>query len=320
MSSNEQISLEKQNLDRLDKITESIRIQPKKYEINIPLAIYYPINRAVLETSLELPGNKPGVLHACKQALDGVQITFKSFFQWFRVSEDLENEERRDNSDYRDKGLEAVRQAIYSLMPGFANLRVRRSPLRMTVNKNGNELIVNQLSDGEKCLLAMVGDLARRLAIANPKLDEPLQGEGVVLIDEIELHLHPQWQRGIISALTRTFPNCQFIVTTHSPQIVSHVQPENIYVLASTDDEIIAQRPSSSYGRDSNRILEDLMETPARPQKIKDKILELFRIIDSGDLEAAKQLRARIVKEIGADEPELVKADVFMQRKAILKR
>jgi predicted ATP-binding protein involved in virulence len=106
----------------------------------------------------------------------------------------------------------------------------------MTITKQGQELIINQLSDGEKCLLAMVGDLARRLAIANPSLPDPLQGSGVVLIDEIELHLHPKWQREIIPALTRTFPNCQFIVTTHSPQVISQVKPEGIYILERTDD------------------------------------------------------------------------------------
>lgn len=135
-------------------------------------------------------------------------------------------------------------------------------------------MIVNQLSDGEKCLLAMVGDLARRLAIANPGLSDQLQGKGVVLIDEIELHLHPKWQREIIPALTRTFPNCQFIVTTHSPQVVSHVKPQRIYILEKIDNGIVAKRPSSSFGRDSNSILEDLMDVPERPQHIKDRLLD----------------------------------------------
>jgi predicted ATP-binding protein involved in virulence len=144
------------------------------------------------------------------------------------------------------------------------------------VEKQGQELIVNQLSDGEKCLLAMVGDLARRLAIANPSLENPLQGEGVVLIDEIELHLHPKWQREIIPALTRTFPNCQFIATTHSPQVISEVKPNGIYILEATSEGVVARRPESSYGRDSNRILEDLMGVPARPQEIKDDILKCF--------------------------------------------
>ncbi|MBZ8180192.1 AAA family ATPase [Oscillatoria salina] len=286
-----------------------------------PILVYYSVNRGIFEIPLESSQTDSFQLKdAYDNALEGVKIGFESFFQWFRIVEDLENEERRDNPDYRDKRLEAVREAISSLMEGFTNLRVRRSPLRMTVIKQGEELIVNQLSDGEKCLLAMAGDLARRLAIANPSLTDPLQGSGVVLIDEIELHLHPAWQRKIISALTQTFPNCQFIVTTHSPQVISQVKPESIYILEATPDGIVAQRPENSYGRDSNRILEDLMNVPERPQKIKELLLELFRLIDSNNLDRAKQLRQEIADQIGTDEPELVKAGVSIRRQEILNR
>jgi len=302
----------------VDDLTNQLEANPEK---NLPLAVYYPVNRAVLNVSLEITNEHSfEQIDAYDQALAGVQISFARFFQWFRALEDLENEERRDNPNYRNHQLEAVRQAIYSLLIGFSNLRVRRSPLRMTVIKRGQELIINQLSDGEKCLLAMVGDLARRLAIANPGLPDPLQGSGVVLIDEIELHLHPKWQREIIPALTRTFRNCQFIVTTHSPQVISQVKPEGIYILESTSDGIIARRPESSFGRDSNRILEDLMDTPARPQEIKESLLDLFRLIDQGNLDGARQLRQHLAEQIGSDEPEFVKADVLIRRKEILNR
>jgi predicted ATP-binding protein involved in virulence len=310
------------DLAELESVASQIRRKlADNSETSIPLTIYYPVNRAVFNIPLEIPKiNWFEQIDAYDGALTGVKISFESFFQWFRYVEDLENEERRDNSDYRNRQLEAVRQAIYSIIPGFSSLRVRRSPLRMTVRKQGKELIINQLSDGEKCLLAMVGDLARRLAIANPGLPDPLQGSGVVLIDEVELHLHPKWQREIIPALTRTFPSCQFIVTTHSPQVISEVKPESIYILEKTDDGIIARRPESSFGRDSNRILEDLMDTPARPQEIKESLLDLFRLIDRGNLDGARQLRQHLADQIGADEPEFVKADVLIRRKEILKR
>jgi predicted ATP-binding protein involved in virulence len=310
------------NLGELEPVTNEIRRQWQvSSEANLPLAVYYPVNRAVLDITLEIPNkNHFAQIDAYEQGIVGGQINFGRFFQWFRVLEDVENEERRDNPDYRDRQLEAVRQAISLLMPGFSNLRVRRSPLRMTATKQGQELIIEQLSDGEKCLLAMVGDLARRLAIANPSLRNPLEGEGVVLIDEIELHLHPKWQREIIPALTKTFPNSQFIVTTHSPQVISEVKPNGIYILEATSEGIVAKRPESSFGRDSNRILEDLMGVPARPQEIKDDLLRLFRLIDKGDLDGARQLRQQIADKIGTDEPEFVRADVLMRRKEILNR
>ena len=306
----------------LDAVAQDIHRQWKANpKFNLPLAVYYPVKRSVLGIDLQITETHSfKQIDAYDQALNGVQISFHRFFQWFRSLEDLENEERRDNSEFKNQQIEAVRQSIYSLIPGFSNLRVRRSPLRMTVQKEREQLIVNQLSDGEKCLLAMVGDLARRLAIANPSLPDPLQGSGVVLIDEIELHLHPKWQREIIPALTRTFPNCQFIVTTHSPQVISQVKPEGIYILEKTDEGVVAKKPESSFGRDSNRILEDLMSVPERPLKIKESLLELFRLIDAGNIEGARQLRQQLANEIGADEPEFVKADVLIRRKEILNR
>jgi predicted ATP-binding protein involved in virulence len=290
-------------------------------DFSIPLVLCYLVNRAVLDISLDLSDTSNFTqLKAFDDSLTGAQTGFDEFFRWFRSLEDLENEERRDTPDYRDRRLEAVRKALPKFMPEFTNLRIRRSPLRMTVFKHDQELIINQLSDGEKCLLAMVSDLARRLAIANPGLADPLQGEGIVLIDEIELHFHPQWQRGILPTLSSTFPNCQFIVSTHSPQIVSDVQPDAIYLLQQTPQGVTASHAVSSYGRDSNQILEDLMGVPDRPIDIKHRLQQLFHLIDDGNLEAAQQLKEQLEQQIGFDEPEFVKADVMIRRKKILGR
>ena len=311
------------NLSEINKITENIKHQLSlSKEYNLPVILYYSTNRAVLDIPLKIKKQHSfAQIDTYENAISGTGSDFRIFFEWFRKQEDLENELRLENSpNYQDKQLEAVRQAISSLIPNFNKLRVRRSPLRMTLQKDGEELIVNQLSDGEKCLLAMVGDLARRLAIANPGLENPLDGFGVVLIDEIELHLHPKWQREIIPALIRTFSNCQFIVTTHSPQVISQIKPQGIYILEKTDTDIIAKRPESSYGRDSNQILEDLMDVPERPQEIKQDLLKLFRLIDEGNLEAAKELRKELAKKIGEDEAQFVKADILIRRKGLLRK
>jgi predicted ATP-binding protein involved in virulence len=290
-------------------------------DFSIPLVLCYLVNRAVLDISLDLSDTSNFTqLKAFDDSLTGAQAGFDEFFRWFRSLEDLENEERRDLPEYRDRRLEAVRRALPKFMPEFTNLRIRRAPLRMTVFKQDKELIIDQLSDGEKCLLAMVSDLARRLAIANPSLADPLQGEGIVLIDEIELHFHPQWQRGILPTLSSTFPNCQFIVSTHSPQIVSDVQPDAVYLLQQTSTGLTASHAVSSYGRDSNQILEELMGVPDRPIHIKHQLQQLFHLIDDGNLEGAQQLKEQLEQQIGFDEPEFVKADVMIRRKEILGR
>lgn len=309
------------NLGDLKRVVDRIHSQldANSYAA-FPLAVYYPTNRAVLDIPLKIRTKHSfEPITAYDEVLTGGQIDFRRFFEWFRDREDLENELRLNNTnEYRDRQLQAVRYAFAKLLDGFSNLRVRRSPLRMTVNKQGEELIVNQLSDGEKCLLALAGDLARRLAIANPNPDRnPLQGSGVVLIDEIELHLHPKWQRAIIPNLKKTFPNCQFIITTHSPQVISDLKC--VHLLKSTSEGIAIERVPS-FGKDSNRILETLMGTPERRQEIKEYLRELFRLIDKGELGNARQLRQDLADQMGEEDPEFVRADWLIQRKEILNK
>jgi hypothetical protein len=110
-------------------------------------------------------------------------------------------------------------------------------------------------------------------------------------------------------------------VTTHSPIVLSQVKPEGIFCLEKDKDgKVIAYHPDSSYGRDVNQIVEDLMGVPSRPVQFQQKILELFRLIDAGDLDGAKQKREELANEMGADKPELVKANVSIRRKEILNK
>ena len=315
--------LENSNLDILQDFIFKFKSKlENKLESCIPLFVCYSTNRVVSEIPLEVLNENFHLFQALDDVSKPSATGFTSFFKWFRNVEDLENERRRDDPTYKSPSLNAVRLAIPRFLDGFMDdLRVRRSPaLRMTISKAGEELVINQLSDGEKCLLAMVGDLARRLSIANPDLEDPLQGEGIVLIDELELHLHPQWQRGVISKLLETFPNCQFIISTHSPQIVSDVKPENIYVLKSVENKITATHPQSSFGRDSNQILENVMGVSARPEKFKNQLNDLFRLIDEGKLDEARVLKSTLSDEIGFDEPQFSKANVLLRRKEVLGR
>ncbi|MGL4503942.1 MAG: AAA family ATPase [Planktothrix sp.] len=301
----------------LKQIIDEIHSSVGGENLSLPVVVYYPTNRAVLDIPLRIRNKHSfAQIEAYEEALTGGQIDFRRFFEWFRDREDLENERRlNDHPSYRDHQLEAVRKAYEVFMNGFSNLRVQRLPLRMTLQKKGEELIINQLSDGEKCLLALVSDLARRLAIANPDLSEPLEGEGVILIDEIELHLHPKWQQNIIPALTQTFPNCQFIVTTHSPLVISHV--DWVHLLCVTPNDIMVER-LRSYGKDSNRILETLMDSSERPIEIQEDFLELFRLIDGDRLEEAKKSLQQLRDKLGEEDPKFVRAEGLIRRKEIL--
>jgi predicted ATP-binding protein involved in virulence len=303
------------------------QISESNGQVNLPLFAYYPVNRAVVDIPLRIKGkHRFDLLSAFDETLTG-GANFRTFFEWFREREDLENEARRDqqtlfhdpsSTKFPDPQLEAVRNALSQFMPNFNNLTVRRNPLRMEVEKNGIKLSVNQLSDGEKCLMAMVGDLARRLAIANPLLTNPLEGQGVVLIDEIDLHLHPKWQRMVISNLTKVFPECQFLISTHSPHVITHAQPENLFLLDVSDQGLVALRPSESYGKTVERVLEDLMglET-TRPTDVNEALGHIFEQIDDGTLEKARESIRKLENKIGED-PDLVKATVLIKRKELI--
>ncbi len=301
-------------------------------ENKAPLVVHYAVNRAVLDIPLRIRGeiDLDDPLIAFDGAL-GAGVNFRSFFSWYRQREDLENEQKQIESSlfgafpeekgptgsYPDHQLQAVRQAVEAFT-GFTDLRVRRSPLHMELNKNGTILWVDHLSDGEQCLLAMVGDLARRLAILSGKnLKAPLQGRGIVLIDEIDLHLHPEWQREIIPKLVKTFPNCQFIVTTHSAQVISDVRPEYVFLLRQAEDNIVVSHPEDSFGQTSDRILEDIMGVPSRPREIKDAFHDLFHLISNNKLEAAKGRVIKLKEKIGRD-PDLTRADTLIRRKEAL--
>jgi predicted ATP-binding protein involved in virulence len=204
----------------------------RAYAHPLPLAVYYHVNRAVLDIPVQARERVWGPVYEVYQdALSRGGADFKRFFMWFRNKEDAENEQRADSPAHRDPHLEAVRAAIEAFTE-FRDLRIRRKPLlRMTVVKHGLELNVAQLSDGERNMLALVGDLAHRLGLLNPMGANPNDGHGVVLIDEIDLHLHPGWQRTVVASLERTFPNCQFIITTHSPQVIGELAAESVMLL-----------------------------------------------------------------------------------------
>jgi predicted ATP-binding protein involved in virulence len=305
--------VEVNSLASLTALTDQFLLKDEDQIASYPLVAHYAVNRAVLDIPLRIRAHHDfQPLDAFDQSLSGAD--FRQFFEWFRNQEDIENEQYAKGNrkaNYKpDHQLSAVRSAIQNLT-GFEDLRVIRSPYqRMELRKKNETLQIDQLSDGEKCLLAMVGDLARRLALANPGLENPLDGYGIVLIDEIELHLHPKWQKMIIPKLRETFPNCQFIVSTHSPLVLSYVSSEKIILLKNNQVEQV----NWSFGQSVERIVEDIMDVPARPEEIQEKLSELYRKIKDADIGAAKAAYEELRKELG-DDPGLVQADFFIRRK-----
>lgn len=311
------------NLDDLTRLVSDIHDKLEQHvQFNIPLAVYYSVNRAVLDVPLRI--RKTHIfdpLAAYDHALSGqrTENDFRIFFEWFRNREDLENENRRykdshlkpENWEFPDRQLEAVRKALSLIMPDFNELQVQRNPLHMVVNKKGHFFEIDQLSDGEKTLLAMVGDLARRLALANPYLDNPLDGEGVVMIDELDLHLHPAWQRMILPRLCETFKNCQFIVSTHSPQVLGEVDPDHVWLLYQDNDtmNISCSKPTQMYGLSSSDILEDWMNSRSINEDVDQQYSEIFSLIDDEKYMLAREKIGQLRAKLHGSTPDLIRAE-----------
>lgn len=296
------------DLDQLNAHTRLFNSRMLLAETNnqpthLPLAVYYDVHRAVLDVPLRVKEKlKNTPREAYHDALGHGGTDFRGFFAWFRDREDAENERIRDEADYVDRDLQAVRAAVEGFTQ-FTDLRIRRKPsLRMTVKKNETELNVLQLSDGEKCLLALVGDLARRLSLLNTDKDNPLHGEGVVLIDEIDLHLHPKWQRSVVASLERTFPNCQFIITTHSPQVVGELAPKAVLLLR---DGKFLGHAERSLGLSSGEVLEELMEGEASNAEIASRLATIRVSLEEDDITSAEAALSLVRQKVG-DIPQVL--------------
>lgn len=269
---------------------------------------FYSKNTQLIDDLMEIAESASSRLDKMKDFdVEALNKEFSHITKMMNVMKQVETQTK-------DPQLNAVRSAIESFMPGFSNLRVRRKPrLHMSIDKEEQTLNVLQLSQGEKSLMALVGDIARRLAMMNPDLENPLHGDGVVLVDEIDMHLHPQWARTIISRLTKTFPNCQFILTTHSPLVISDCKDVLVYSL---DNGNVIQVPSQ-YGQDANSVLLNIMDTHVRNEAISKQLNDFMDLVHDKKLDDANVLFEKLAAELPADNLELTKARLLLRKEAL---
>jgi len=274
---------------------------------NPPLAVYFTPKRQLPGQPRSLPESKPFDRSlAYGRALHDREVELREFMHWFRTQEKLGTA----NEPHRLKVLDSLREVVTELMPEFTRLRVEEEPrLGFVVNKQDQALYLHQLSDGERGLLALVFDLTRRLAIANPESSDPIaEGIALVMIDEIELHLHPKWQREILGRLRQVFPNCQFVVTTHSPLALGEVEARCVRFLEHVKGKVQSITPTEAYGMDANRILQELMDAPVRNTAIASELRGLFELIDQEQFNRARAKIEELEAKLGQDEPELTRA------------
>lgn len=277
-----------------------------------PLAVYFSPKRQLPGQPRTLPESKPfDSSIAFSRALHDREVELREFMHWFRTQEKL----GAASEPRRLRVLDALRAVVRELVPEFSNLRIQEQPrLGFVVDKRGQPFYLHQLSDGERGLLALVFDLTRRLAIANPDSDSPIaEGVALVLIDEIELHLHPKWQRDVLQRLCDIFKSCQFVVTTHSPLALGEVPARCVRFLEFVDGKVGVTVPTEAYGMDANRILQELMDAPVRNRQVDGELKVVFELIDKEQFDDARTAIANLESKLGEDEPELTRASSLIR-------
>jgi predicted ATP-binding protein involved in virulence len=161
-------------------------------------------------------------------------------------------------------------------------------------------------------MLALVMDFARRLAQANPHLENPLEAEAILMIDELDLHLHPTWQQKIIPDLRKVFLNTQIIASTHSPEVVTTVDNDQVWIL---ENYQVKACESPTKGMKSSDIVRYVLglENLRPDTKESRKLTQLFAAIDDENLEEAKQIRQKLQKWASFDS-DITRADMQIRQ------
>lgn len=246
----------------------------------------------------------------------------KMMLKWFEKMTYLELQEGK-----RIPELSVVKNALSqsymaideTIKTAEFNFKVRSGELEVAIRReNGivENLPLRILSDGIKSTLSMIADIAYRMAILNPQLLDDILEEtsGVVLIDEIDMHLHPSWQKKIISVLKKIFPKVQFVFTTHSPSILSNVSNKNVLIL---DNFEIYPLENMTYGKDIEAILREVMRVQVRPKEVIDKLKLFNDLLDENNLLEAKKILKELEEILGKDDSEVVERRISLELEEI---
>jgi len=298
----------------------------------IPIIRYYPSEKNKIRN--QTPSKKTPLMYTVGQLetwdniIQDYDFAYTEFVQWFYNYETLELRLRRDKDDnsLEVPQLKYIRDAIQKALYGIygkkylikSNGEIAAGHFKLTPkltikSLNGTTDLEEDLtakSDGEKAIITLVADIAYNLALAHDfEADENyLNSPGIVLIDEIEEHLHPNWQRKIIPILTSVFPKIQFFITTHSPQVISSVNSEHVFLC---EDFKIGKVYLRTKGVDSNALLTFLFNSTERPKEYIDLVNKFDELIDNDvDISELERIIEKVTKleeeDTGSDISSLV--------------
>ncbi len=317
-------------------IQEQIR-DPSKPTLDLPVFGYYGTGRLWSQKQLKGKDDTKATdfyvrTFAYLNCLDPAS-SFKHFKEWFTWAfqsyreqqiKQLESRAVQDDLSVAHERIQVVQQAIDSFLQpttGWHTLEHSVSQEKSLIlhHDQSGTLKVDLLSDGVRSVLAMIGDIAYRCIKLNPHLGlkAAQKTTGVVLIDEVDMHLHPRWQQLILGQLQEAFPRVQFIVTTHSPQVLSTVPSECIRILR--DNKVFAAPPGTE-GAEPERLLKQVLGLDEVRPPTNRATLELKEYLALVDIDQWKSSRALVLRDIldaryQGNEPELLEADLRIENR-----
>lgn len=252
----------------------------------------------------------------------------KLMLNWFQMQtlKSLQEQQKTGKLD-RPLFLKTVEKAIcrsFERISGARNaslifdLDIHRLVLEFeNADGDAQKFAMDEMSDGYKNTLSMIGDIAYRMAVLNPILGDQVleKTPGVVLIDEIDLHLHPQWQQTILSDLRAIFPEIQFIVSSHAPAVINSVPREQIRILGHGE---IYMPVAQTYGRDVNSILREVMKVSERPTDIKHRMGLFYAYMDENNYKEADKILTEMEAIVGTTDPDIAAAKTSLDLERIL--
>lgn len=271
------------------------------FDVTLPLVAYYGTGRTWRSGQQRAFGRDDLSRLAGYDGCLDPSTNLSGMRAWFRRMELLALQDGRT-----PPVLEASKRAVLACMEGCDLVRydARLDDLAARFVETGLLLGFEQLSDGQRNMLGMVADMAYRASTLNPHLGASAaeQTPGVVLIDEVDLHLHPAWQRRVLHDLSRAFPRLQLIVTTHSPQVLGEVPTDAVIVLA---DSQPFSPPAPTAGRDSNSILLEVLGVSAHPRETVIELEEIVRLIDDKRYDEARSRLGGLAEKLTDRDPEI---------------
>ena len=307
------------------KMAEALN-QPGDQEIVLPVLGYYGTSRMWNDSSLlrrkDIDLSRGSGYVECLEPSG----SYNTFAQWFRYATEsaleydriIEEKNLRTKNPYRVL-LNAINKAIITCIRsmGWTDLKYSFAAQNLLIcHPELGELPLEAMSDGARSVISMAADIAYRMARLNPDMGEDvtLKTSGVILIDEVDMHLHPSWQQTVVNDFVRAFPRVQFIVTTHSPQVLTSVPAESIRILHWDNNLVDIEEPTFSLGAESSQLLRDIQHVEARPGslpivKALQRYLQLVSE-DKWDGEEALSLRKTLDEWSQGREPALLRADM----------